>query len=176
MEKRINKKIETYVTSFKDQIRNKINELEISDKNKMNELMEYVYEYPRFTLCKEDLSKRKRIKNSIPSLNRCSAKRANGEQCTRRRKEGCEFCGTHSKGTPNGLIQGENVDDNGVPYGNFHKLEVFAEEVKGIVYYLDKYNNVYNTEDILSEKQNPRIIAKYVKDDNKYTIPELGLV
>jgi hypothetical protein len=28
----------------------------------------------------------------------------------------------------------------------------------------------------LSEKPNPRIIAKYVKDDNKYTIPELGLV
>ena len=55
-------------------------------------------------------------------------------------------------------------------------MVVFAEEIKGIVYYIDNNYNVYNTEDILSEKINPRIIAKYVKDDNKYTIPEFGLV
>jgi len=172
MEARINKKIENYVTTFKDQIRNKINELEFNEKTKINELLEFVYEYNRFVLVKEDLSKRKRIKNSIPSLNRCSAKRANGEQCTRRRKDDCEFCGTHSKGTPNGLIQEQSC----VEITNNHKLEVFAEEIKGIVYYIDHFNNVYNTEDILSEKPNPKIIAKYVKDDNKYTIPEFGLV
>jgi len=174
MEKRINKKIEMYVTTFKDQICNKITELDFNEKTKINELMEYVYEYSRFTLAKDDLSKRKRIKNSIPSLNRCSAKRANGEQCTRRRKEECEFCGTHSKGTPNGLV----IDDTtcGDCSVANHKMEVFAEEIKGIVYYIDKYFNVYNTEDILSEKPNPKIIAKYVLDDNKYTIPEFGLV
>jgi len=173
MEKRINKKIETYFTSFKDHVRNKITELDFNEKTKINELLEYVYEYNRFSLAKEDLSKRKRIKNSIPSSNRCNAKRANGEQCTRRRKDDCEFCGTHSKGTPNGLIQ-DNEMCNNVAIN--HKMEVFAEEIKGIVYYIDNNSNVYNTEDILSEKINPRIIAKYVKDDNKYTIPEFGLV
>jgi hypothetical protein len=173
MEKRINKKIEIYVTSFKDHVRNKIAELDFNEKTKINELLEFVYEYNRFSLAKEDLSKRKRIKNSIPSSNRCNAKRANGEQCTRRRKDDCEFCGTHSKGTPNGLIQ-DNENSGNIAIN--HKMEVFAEEIKGIVYYIDNNSNVYNTEDILSEKINPRIIAKYVKDDNKYSIPEFGLV
>jgi hypothetical protein len=107
-------------------------------------------------------------------LNRCIAKRANGEQCTRRRKDDCEFCGTHYKGTPNGLMQNQLECSEA---NSIQKLEVFAEEIKGIVYYVDKFTNVYKTEDILSEKQNPEIIAKYVlTDDNKYTIPEFGLV
>ena len=166
----MNKKIETYVVSLKDDIKNKAAELEFSDKSKIGELIEFVYEYPRFVLVKEDLSKRKRIKNSIPSLNRCAAKRANGEQCTRRRKEGCEFCGTHSKGTPNGLMQnGESVASD------LQKMQVFAEEINGIVYYIDNMNNVYNTENILEGKQDPQIIAKYVKDGARYSIPEFGI-
>jgi hypothetical protein len=54
-------------------------------------------------------------------------------------------------------------------------VEVFAEEIFGIVYYIDKFNNVYKTEDIVEGKQNPQIIAKYVKNNNRYTIPSLGL-
>jgi hypothetical protein len=171
MEKRINKKFETYLTELKDSICKKIVEINLDDKTKTNELLEFVYEYPRFSLQKEDLNKRKRVKNSIPDDNRCNAKRANNEQCTRRRKEGCEFCGTHSKGTPNGLIDSENDCD-----ASMKNMEVFAQEICGIVYYIDTHNNVYNTEDIMSEKQNPQIIAKYKMHNDKYTIPELGLV
>jgi hypothetical protein len=172
MEKRINKKIETYVTAFKDSIRTKITELNFDEKTKTNDLIEFVYEYERLTIAKDDLNKRKRIKNSIPSLNRCSAKRANNEQCTRRRKENCEFCGTHSKGTPNGMML-ENICGDAM----LQKVEVFAEDICGIVYYIDKHNNVYKTEDIMDGKQNPQIIAKYTKDNNnKYSIPQLGLL
>ena len=171
MEKRINKKVETYITELKDSIRNKINLLDFQDKNKTNDLIEYIYDYERLMIMKDDLNKRKRIKNSIPSSNRCSAKRANNEQCTRRRKENSEFCGTHCKGTPNGMIHEEHSNEIII-----QKVEVFAEDVNGIVYYLDKFNNVYKTEDILENKQNPNIIAQYLKDGNRYTIPELGLV
>ena len=55
MEKRLNKKIEAYVTSFKDDIRNKIATLNFEEKDKTNELIEYVYEYERFLLIKDDL-------------------------------------------------------------------------------------------------------------------------
>ena len=171
MEKRINKKIETYVTTLKESIHKKITELCIDEKEKMNELIEYIYEYQRLIIQKEDLVKRKRIKNSIPNLNRCIAKRANDEQCTRRRKEGCEYCGTHVKGTPHGVIN-SNVVNEIVS----HKIEVFAEEIFGIVYYIDKQNNVYKTEDILEGKQNPKIIATCLKQNGILTIPGLGLV
>jgi hypothetical protein len=46
----------------------------------------------------------------------------------------------------------------------------------GIVYYLDKFNNVYKTEDILKEIENPTVIARYEVNDDKYIIPELGLI
>jgi len=171
MEKRINKKIETYVTSFKDDVRNKITELGFDEKQKMNELLEYLYDYERLSIVKDDLIKRKRIKNSIPNSNRCIAKRANDEQCTRRRKEGCEFCGTHEKGTPHGLIHSNTMNET-----VSHKLEVVAEEIFGIIYYIDKFNNVYKTEDIMEGKQDPQIIAKYQRNGTVLTIPELGLV
>lgn len=196
MERRINKKLEGYVTSFKDSIRNKISELfsvdnsfraidgesrgetnnaypsDLEDKTKINDLLEHVYDYERLVLSKDDLIKRKRIKNSIPINNRCNAKRANGEQCTRRRKDDCEFCGTHVKGTPHGFIQ---LNSNGEELSE-RKVEVVAEEIFGIVYYIDNLNNVYRTEDILEGKTNPEVIAKCVRNNNMVSIPELGLI
>ena len=103
MEKRLNTKVEGYVTSFKNDIRNKIISLKLNENSEVGALLEYIYDYDRLTLEKNDFVKRKRVKNSIPENNRCLAKRANGEQCTRRRKD-VDFCGTHSKGTPHGLL------------------------------------------------------------------------
>lgn len=170
MERRLNKKFETYISEFKDKIRDKVYELEFEEKNKANELLEFVYEYERLVFQKEDVSKRKRIKNSIPLTNRCNAKRANGEQCTRRRKENCEYCGTHVKGTPHGLIT------NGSESSNLTcTIEVFAQEIGGIVYYIDKHNNVYNTEEVLQNKENPSIVANYQLSNGKYHIPTFGI-
>ena len=33
-------------------------------------------------------------------------------------------------------------------------------------YYIDDFNNIYKTEDILENKPNPNIIAKYKIEDN----------
>tara|TARA_B100000927_G_C16474222_1_gene472754 strand:+ start:1591 stop:2091 length:501 start_codon:yes stop_codon:yes gene_type:complete len=164
MEKRISKKIETYVTKFKDDIRDKLMSLNIDNKEVVGAI-EYIYEYPRLIVSKEDLIKRKRIKNSIPGLNRCSAKRADGDQCTRRRKDGCEFCGTHVKGTPHGLICNEMIETD-----SEKKVEVFAKEINGIVYHLDGFYNVYKTEDIMLNVKNPEIICKYQLNDGEYII------
>lgn len=171
MEKRLNKKIEVYITSFKNEIKDKITSLTFQDKEKINDLLEFVYDYNRLILEKDDFAKRKRVKNSIPNINRCIAKRANGEQCTRRRKEDCEFCGTHSKGIPHGSMQTNENEPN----INIQSLEVTAEDIKGIIYYIDKFNNVYKTEDILEGNENPQVIANAVKVGNILTIPELGI-
>jgi hypothetical protein len=172
MERRLNTKLENYLKTFKDGIRDKIIALNIQQDENINQLIEYIYDYNRLTVDKEDFIKRKRVKNSIPENNRCMAKRANGEQCTRRRRVDCEFCGTHSKGTPHGLMDSEKTVNN----QNF-TIDVIAKEIKGIVYYIDNFNNVYNSEDIMQSKENPQIIARYEKiDDNTYTIPSLGLL
>lgn len=174
MEKRVNTRIQKYVSSLKDDVRNKIVDLGFDKQSQVNELLEYIYEYDRLVLQKDDFIKRKRVQNSIPQNNRCSAKRANGEQCTRRRKTDCEFCGTHYKGTPHGLVlSGETEED---AHATTQKVEVIATEIKGIVYYVDKYNNVYKTEDILQGIDNPRIIAKCLRTGHVFTIPEFGLV
>lgn len=167
MEKRLNKKIENYSREFKDNIRNKINTMGFEENSKINELLEYVYDYERLQLVKDDFVKRKRIKNSIPSMNRCNAKRCNGEQCTRRRKDKSEFCGTHIKGTPHGLIHLDNINSSSI-----QRVEVFIVNMSGIVYYIDHFGNVYSTEDILVGKENPQIVAKYEKHEDTYVITE----
>ena len=159
MDKRLNKKCELYVAQFKNDVRAKIIDTEFNDKDKVKELIEFVNEYERLNFAKDDFVKRKRVKNSIPFDNRCNAKRANGEQCTRRRKDQCEFCGTHFKGAPHGLITSHDL--NKPLDTNKHTLEVIAEDFNGIIYYSDKFDNVYNMEDILDHKENPRIIGKY---------------
>jgi hypothetical protein len=168
MEKRINTKIEQYVGTLKTDVRNKIVELGFDQSEKINELIEYVYEYQRLSILKDDLTKRKRVKNSIPSLNRCNARRANNEQCTRRRKEGSEYCGTHMKGTPNGYLNLNECSDC-----NNRKIDVIAEEINGIVYYIDSFMNVYKPEDIMSGKENPQIIAKCSRENG---VPSLNFV
>jgi hypothetical protein len=172
MEKKLNKKIELYVTSFKDALKGKIIDANFENKEKINELLEYVYDYERLTLSKDDFVKRKRVKNSIPVTNRCNARRANGEQCTRRRRDDCEFCGTHFKGAPHGLI----LESSAVSDEHTHKVDVFAEEIKGIVYYIDRFSNVYKTGDILDGRENPTVIAQYKKVGDQYIIPDLGLM
>jgi len=168
MEKRINKKIETYTTAFKEKILERSSQLGIKD-DQLNSLMQYIYDYERLSLNKDDFLKRKRVKNVVPYFDRCCAKRASSEQCTRRKKEGCEYCGTHMKGTPHGLVENEENKQT------TQKIEVWAQEILGIVYYIDKFGNVYQAEDIVNNKTNPKVIAKYVKNGDVFSIPEFGI-
>jgi hypothetical protein len=169
MERRINKKIDTYVTEFKENCR--LMALQSgSEDPALHNLIKFIYAYDRLHLEKEDFMKRKRVKNSVNLSERCCAKRASGEQCTRRRKDDTtEFCGTHLKGTPHGVC---DLNEDPKPQG--HKIEVWAQDIQGIIYYIDNHSNVYQVEDIMQHKSNPKIIAKYVKVGETYIIPEFS--
>ena len=65
MENKLNLKTNLFFTKFKDDIREKMIKLKFSENDKANDLLEYVYEYERLLFGKEDLSKRKRVKNSM---------------------------------------------------------------------------------------------------------------
>ena len=75
------------------------------------------------------------------------------------------------KGTPHGIME-TNGEENKV---TTQKIEVWAQDIQGIIYYIDKFNNVYQAEDIVINKLNPKIIAKYVKNGEQYCIPEFNL-
>lgn len=167
MERRLNKKINDYVHEFKTELVGKIQSIPTPTQTDMTELINYIYQYTNFELNKDDFMKRKRVKSMVPVYERCCAKRASGEQCTRRKKDECQYCGTHSKGTPHGMMSDKE------PVSTTRKVDVNAIDVKGIVYYLDNIGNVYDTEDIISNNNNPRIIAKYIKIGEEYSIPDL---
>ena len=91
---------------FTARFKEKIMSLVFTETNKVQEA---VYQYDR--LVQEDVSKRKRVKNSIPGNNRCHAKRANCDQCTRKQKDGFVYCGTRIKGVPHGVMNSSSEED-----------------------------------------------------------------
>ena len=90
MENKINKKVEVFIEDFKDAIRGKIIELNL-ENDSQTKLLEVLYSIQTLHLNKEDFMKRKRIVSSIPLTDRCIAKKANGEQCTRKKKMNVVF-------------------------------------------------------------------------------------
>jgi hypothetical protein len=172
MERRIVKKCEGHIQEFKTNIKDWLDNSEFSKNTQYSDFLKYLFDYEGISLEKEDFQKRKRVKNMVPHFDRCIANRANGEQCTRRKQNNYDYCGTHIKGTPHGKILVDNNDIKPV----VSKIEVFVQEIKGINYYIDKNGNVYLTEDIVNNSKNPSIIAKYEKKTNgDYYIPSLGL-
>lgn len=175
MEKRIVNKVQHFNNEFK----NCINEwLHVKNSNIINsegnniteDFRVYISNYSNITFEKEDFLKRKRIKNMAPQHERCCSKRANGTQCTRRKREDSKFCGTHIKGTPHGLM------NSAVIYPETNSIDVHTQEIVGIQYWIDSKNNVYNTEDIMSNSVNPRVIAKWdMNEQGEYTIPSLDI-
>lgn len=172
MERRLNKKTEEYTTEFKNNVKEFASKLGISQlDNETNSLLQYIYDYKRLEFGKDDLTRRKRVKNAVPFFERCCANRASGEQCTRRKKNEDMYCGTHMKGTPHGIMSNNPEESNA---GN-KQIEVWAQDIRGIIYYLDKNDNVYQPEDIISNRINPRIIAKYVRNGEVFSIPSLNV-
>ena len=159
MEQRANKKITAFMNDFKSKII--LNHTEMTDNNFKN----FIDDYELFQLTAEDFIKRKRVKNFVPKFDRCIARRANNEQCTRRKKDNCSFCGTHQKGQPHGIITNSDKDN----YVET-KIEINTQDINGIIYYIDANNNVYDPQDILNGKTNPQIISKYEKKDGKFYI------
>ena len=160
MEKKIQSQIDYAFDEFKNMI---IDNLK-NDIHK-EEIIQNINSFKTIQLTKEDFKKRKRVKNNIPLYNRCCACRANGDQCTRKKHPNYNFCGTHIKGTPHGIIS--NITEP----NNTQKVEIRTQDVNGMVYYIDNNNNVYDPSDILKNITNPKVIAQYkVNDDNSYSI------
>jgi len=187
-ETRLNTAITAYMTHMKNAMKEKSTALGLEEPA-VNELIEHINTFPQFVVTPEILGKRTRAKNPIPLYERCTANRANGEQCTRRKKCDNELCGTHAKGLPHGssnsassssssslslLVLDASASSSASMANNplrGRKVEVWAQDIQGIIYYLDHAGNVYQPDDIVSNKINPNVIAKYVLTGNVFSIP-----
>ena len=98
----------------------------------------------KFKLKKQDFAKKPRQKNTLPTADRCQGRRADGEQCSRQRKEGNQYCKTHSKNLPHGQVKEDVI-----------KREVIATDVNGIIYFIEpNTDNIFSTEDVMAGKLN----------------------
>lgn len=163
MEKKVNTRISQWTSKFKQDIVNALIKNH-EDKDGTN-IAKFIYDYKTLVLDPTDFKKRQRIKNDVPLHERCHALRANEQRCTRRKRDGSKFCGTHAKGIPHG-----EIDDNIIEQKTRKKVQVWTEEISGIVRHLDKDGNIYNPVDIHENKQNPRVIAKYEIVGDEYKI------
>ena len=65
METRINNKFDSYIQAFKGSVIDLVKQQDL-EQNKLENIMQLVYDYEKFKLTKEDFTKRKRVKNTIP--------------------------------------------------------------------------------------------------------------
>jgi hypothetical protein len=191
MEGRINSRIEAYISKFKDHIKAVVlhgredlsqrvpdDLLPMIDDSLMT-ILQQVLDYEGLLIKPEDYMKRKRSKNNVPLHEQCIAKRANGQQCTRRKKDAHEYCGTHIKGTPHGCVDQTQI--NGANTSEpLKKTEVWLQDINGIFYWIDQSGNVYDHDEVSNHTPNPKVIAKYEKkimpDDGSiiYSIPNFA--
>ena len=93
---------------------------------------------------------KKRNKRVLPSEVRCMGRKIDGEQCTRSRRNGCDYCLSHSKRLPHGRIDDDNfVKKVKGKRGRKKKSldsEYIATKVQNICgtdYLVDEYDNVF---------------------------------
>ena len=163
MEKRINGKVTDYIDNLKNKIKTYVAENENICFKEKSDLLKFIYDFEKIEINKQDFVKRKRSKSVVPFYNRCIAKKPCGDQFTRKKKTVSNYCGTHDKNRPHGELNECEKEEN-----ILKKVEIWIQEINGISYYIDKNNNIYKTEDMLCNSQNPKIYAKYELENGVY--------
>lgn len=164
MRKHLKNKMDKYTNTFKRDViewvvknqgssNDNSNHMGMNDMN-MTNFIKFVNSYEAFN----DVTAP--VKKTQSGIGICNARRADGEQCTRRiqckngtNTQGLKFCGTHSKGVPYGEIENQVVQPV------IRRRYVFVENINGIGYYVDDKDNIYKTEDVYHNVNDPQIIG-----------------
>ena len=157
MDTDLNNQVANFICEFKNDLKVKTLSLSLPQADKL-ELVEYIYNYPRFQVNLSKYEKKKREPKKIPPINeRCTAKRSNGEQCSRRKKKHFEFCGTHLN----------HSDAPSQP--SLIEKELVATNVNGILHYVGEKGLVFSPEDVLRGSVNPKHIGYFNGNEITYT-------
>ena len=99
-------------------------------------------------------SKKKKIKKTN-TIDLCVARKADGRQCSRKKKNTNEYCGKHSSNLKYGRMD-DTEDSNGVKYAENDKyIMTWHENIDGVDYLVDSNNIVYSY-----HMENPVILGK----------------
>ena len=157
MDTDINNQVAKFLCEFKNDIKFKVLSLSLSQSDKLA-LVEYIFDYPRFQVNLSKYEKKKREPKKIPPTNeRCTAKRSNGEQCSRRKKKHYEFCGTH-------LNHSETPSQP-----SLIEKELVATNVNGILHYVGEKGLVFAPEDVLKGTVNPKLVGQLANGQIVYS-------
>jgi hypothetical protein len=151
---------------FKEDILKFISNNEILIKNNdediTNVFVEYIKNYEiRYAGNAKEPSVNPALSN-ITNDDICIAKISQGVRCSRKHKKGNVYCGTHIKRHPAGVFE-ETVKPIRVKMEK--KVDIWVQLIRGINYYIDENNNVYNPEHILLLNKNPSVIYKWKLND-----------
>jgi hypothetical protein len=167
MERRINAVITNYINKLKSDAMKYAQQLNITNNDGVQNILQFVSDYERLELKEEHFAKRQRIKHVVPPEKRCNGRRGEGTQCTRRKQDGKEYCGTHAKTSALcELVSDDSLtaSTHNATTSSSKTLEVWSEEIKGIMYYIDAHGTVYDAEDIVCNKPSPRVLGTYNKE------------
>jgi hypothetical protein len=123
---------------------------DLCEKNKLNKeevLKQYL---PNLLNISIKLGVKKRNKRVLPKEVRCMGRKIDGEQCTRSRGNGCDYCKSHQKRLPHGRIDDDTyVKKVKGKRGRKKKsleseyIATKVETINGVEYLVDEYENVF---------------------------------
>ena len=113
----------------------------------MQELNHFIDNY---TPSSDKPPRKKRCLMTVDDSLRCLALIEDQQQCPRKKATKKDVCTIHKKGTPFGIVQGNNGHQNRM---------LFLETLQGIEYYVDECNRIYSMEAILNRNPNPPVIG-----------------
>lgn len=164
-ETKLNAVVTHMFSNFKEEI---IKKMQNPGSYSQCDILEFIKSFEPKNITEDEISKKKRVKNPIPFHEKCIAKRGDGEQCSRRKKKGGDFCGTHSKACPHGVISQDKYKLNNENSSSDiikKQVEVWLEDINGIMYWINDSGTVYHPDDIRNNIENPRVIAHYEKNE-----------
>lgn len=132
---------------------------EISDDYQLNNdklVKKYIDDSFDIDFSAAPIKKRKRKQNKLLAKNElCMARKADGLQCTRRRRDGTEFCGKHASNLKYGRVDDEELNDS-----NKDQIKCTLEKIDGNSYLVDCNSKLVYTFDT----DNPTVVGKMAED------------
>ena len=119
---------------------------EISKKENLNLDMEYISKTYLENLYLGEYKQVKKRERRLPSKEeQCKGRKNDFTQCTRKRKNGTEFCQSHLKNLRFGRV--DDVNEEYVP--------MWEEEINGVMYLIDNNNLIYT-----NDHKSPELVGK----------------